>query len=175
MRSQALIALFTILLSALPLASCAPRQPQTIGDVKQETTVSYDSFKNIVTYVSPTFQTSQFSGFSSLLLRAFTDTTNQRPTLYQLYISDTNSNWFFYDEAYDNAGTKMKFIKIGSDVTGNAMTTEIFGIMLSEKYLIDHQHTGICVRAYGKKGKKVFTLPAHYIDGFLAKVKQENH
>jgi hypothetical protein len=62
---------------------------------------------------------------------------------------------------------------VSCDEYGNCDHTEDFGITLSTQFLRDHAQSGFAVQATAKSGSKtIFTVPASYVQGYLAAVGQ---
>ena len=77
--------------------------------------------------------------------------------------------WRFFDRACDANGNRFRFNEIDHEVTSSAWTKETFAVDLSREYLDIAKSSGLDIKVIGKRGEKIFVLPAFYIEGFLKK------
>jgi hypothetical protein len=161
-----------ICFSFLILTGCATTIPiKTADDVFNNSVVEIDPYQKTTWINSPTFSNFDGTGYYYAYLRALL-TDKRYVDFYQLYVSDTSSNWRFYDRAYDSKGRKLDFLNINHQVTNNAMTEESFAIEFGRDvdYLERAKSDGLNIKVVGKQGERIIILPGFLFDGFLRKV-----
>jgi hypothetical protein len=139
--------------------------------------IENDDFQKITNYRGPAVQRLDQGHYDRVFIRAW-KSQKDSDTLYQIYASDTYSDfytggWKYLSEAYDSDGKKLDLTKIDKDVSCSkygCKHTEDIALNVSRKYLEQHEVSGISFQISGTAGKEVFSLPGGYIKGFLAVV-----
>ena len=160
-----------ICVSLVMLAGCAVTPPiKTSNDVYMRSSVDVDPYKKTTWIRSPMIYNWERMGYYHAFLRALVN--DKSVSFYQFYVSDSAKDWRFYDRAYDASGNDLDFVEIDHQVTDSAWTKEVFAINLSRQYFDDAKNTGLNIKAVGKRGDKIITLPGFYVEGFLQKVDE---
>jgi hypothetical protein len=168
----------TVLLAgaiSLLLAGCAATQLNSAEAVYAGTEITRDTYKGTTWIVSPgsssVVQSKNGTGyvFEDVYLRVLASAKPE--PLYQLYMDATCREWKFFDRLYDSRGNRLDFVSIDRRVdSSGASVREIFAANLTRQYLDTARFSGLNVKAVGSRGEHVFTLPPHYVVGFLNRV-----
>jgi len=152
------------------LMSTACGTLKTSSAVFVDSTVAEDYYQSTVLIESPVFYQAQGYGVHLISLRAKINI--EADIAYQLHIQDSQAvGWRFFDRAYDINGEKFEFVDIDHDVT-LGVTSEIFAINLTRKYLDKAVTESINIKVFGEDAEKVILVPSHYVEGFLQKVDE---
>ncbi|HEB87905.1 MAG TPA: hypothetical protein ENI68_12950 [Gammaproteobacteria bacterium] len=161
------------LLAITVLVGCVKRAPtfDTALTVQNATIMENDPYKKTNWIKGPLVNC---GGQCEMFLRSWVS-DGSASVFYQLYVNDDDFEWRFFDSAYDMNGTKMDFIILDRQTRmgyGYARTIETFAIFLEKKYMNRAKTEGLNFKVSGKRGTKVFTLPPHYVQGFMSVVAQ---
>lgn len=84
----------------------------------------------------------------------------------QLYVETNNSDWVYFNSARGEDQFEFELIKIDSDVKihgfgeyKNVRTHEVFALDIPLEYLEKMSNKDWKIKAYGKRGDKIFTIP----------------
>ena len=108
------------------------------------------------------------------------DKTLQENTLMiiQLYITTDSKDWIYFNSAYGEDQVQLEFLEIDSEVKihgwGNysdVRTHEIFALNIPLSYLEKMSARDWKIKAYGKRGDKVFTIPQKMTQPFFEYIK----
>jgi len=139
---------------------------KTANDVFLQSKIDTDSYKKTTWVESPSLE----GWIHSVWLRAQVE--NKKVILYQIYVSDRDTDWRFFHSAYDAGGNKLDFRTVDSLVTSTGSTREDYVIVVDRKYLNNSIGKGINFKAVGQRGEKIIIIPSVYIEGFLRKVDE---
>ena len=96
----------------------------------------------------------------------------------QLYIETRSADWVFFDSAHGEDQTQLQFIEIDSQVKKNGSgnntsitTHEVFGLIIPFEYLEKMSTKDWKIKAYGKRGDKIFTIPQKMTQPFFEYIK----
>lgn len=164
---------------SLLITACAS-QPESLKPpslaqyVIDSTSVQRDEFKKQINYRGPNI------GFApdQVFIRAWKHEKDNTIS-YQIFVSDNyDTNWRFYNSAYDSDGNQLDMTLISKNVIGctrysGCSYNETFGINISREYLVKHRDSGIRFQASGNSVNEIFSVPAEYIKGFLKALNDE--
>lgn len=172
--------LFMLLFS---LASCSVLRvdPEDVLAVDEEVEVTRDEFRNIMAYKGPVITNTADDGTSNpevedVLLRSQVE--RGKPMRFFVVVSDYyDGDWRGFDQAYDLAGRKFHALSVRHKVNCKFYCgyEEVIEIELDRSYIESHQKAGMTFKLYGPAGQSSapFTIPGHYIEGFLKGAYQE--
>lgn len=167
-----IILLFTIFIYSLFFGCTQSLQIKTADDVFIHTKPNTDLYTRIIRVDGPIFRVFKPATWNKpardywWLLQAVIN--HQGILVYSLVICDKNADWKFYDSAYDVNGQELEFVGIDREVK-SGFTQELFRIAMNRKYLERARSAGLDIKIIGKRGWKIFTIPAYYVDGFCRK------
>ena len=137
-----------------------------------------DDFKKLTTYEGPNISGS----LDYLFLRAWKRDSGS--ITYQIYVKDSYyaREWKFLTAAHDSNGVSLETVLIARNVKscgkphgsfGDTYCSyeEDMGISIDRAYLVAAVE-GMKFKVSGRSGEKIFTVPAGYIQAFLAVVRQ---
>ena len=87
----------------------------------------------------------------------------------QLYVAYEGVVWAFLERAYDRSGDRLPTLQLGMSVHAIGITEEV-AVELTDAFLRDAAVAGLDIQLKGNSGHTVVRLPAHYVEGFLAKL-----
>jgi len=160
----------SFLLLGLILSGCATTSIKTANDVFLQSTIDTDSYKKSTWVESPCLDNWMYR----VWLRAQVE--NKNVISYQIYVLDRDSDWRFFNSAYDADGKKLDFRTVDSLVESygaySGYTREEYVIVVDRKYLNNSIGKEINFKAVGQRGERVIVVPSIYIEGFLKKVDE---
>jgi len=152
------------------LSGCATTSIKTANDVFLQSTIDTDSYKKSTWVESPCLDNWMYR----VWLRAQVE--NKNVISYQIYVLDRDSDWRFFNSAYDADGKKLDFRTVDSLVESygaySGYTREEYVIVVDRKYLNNSIGKEINFKAVGQRGERVIVVPSIYIEGFLKKVDE---
>lgn len=177
--------LFALVLSAFLFVACAGMMNvKTKEDVVAKSTVETDSFKKIHWLHGPKMKASILKEATKkdhsewqvdmYFLRAMKDEKSGKDFI-QIYVSNEDTDWLFFNHAIDSDGNKLEFIEIDRQTSQSTKygvgVIEDFAIVVNQDYLSTKANDGIRIKVYGKRGGRIINIPPFYIQGFLDRYK----
>lgn len=175
-----------ILSSLLVLSACVQVSTlKTAQEVENSITCTTDDFSDITSCEMPLKSTCSMDGTDSYMNCAGYVVHSRLKLIHK---SSQNAQfgisgyiwapqWTFPQKALDSDGKAIDFENLDSipRCSGSTCRTqEYFLITLDKDYLNQHKTSGISIKIYGKRGNARVEFPAHYVQGMLNYVQNNN-
>jgi len=140
---------------------------KTSEKVTAASTVEHDEYEGSTWVKAPLVWYEAPRWLSKCRLRTLITRAGARTN--QLHVLYEHADWAFLDRANDRRGDRLRTLVLRRNAHASGITEQV-AVELTDAYLKDAAIAGLDIQVSGQTGQTVVKLPAHYVEGFLAKL-----